>query len=116
MLQYPAILPPPILKFNLEYGEVFKKTTFSYGVRFRATQNIILPPNTLTFTLKLGCGEYELFRQFLYDINNGLDWFTANWEYDGINTGVKEFHFDTYPKFSKSGAYWNADFTCTVKE
>jgi hypothetical protein len=116
MLQYPAELPPPVLKYSLAYGEVIKKTTFSYGVRFRATQNIILPPNTLTFTLKLRCDEYEIFRQFLRDLNNTLDWFEAEWEYDGVNTGVKEFHFDSYPKFSRSDAYWVVEFTCTVKE
>jgi hypothetical protein len=113
---YPSELPCPILSYTLEYGEVFKRTDFSYGVRYRATQNIILPKNTLSFTLKLNPSEYVIFRQFLKDINNGLEWFYADWDYDGMGSEIKEFHFEAYPKFSRKDAYWDVTFTVTVKE
>ena len=114
---YPVLLPEPLLTHNLEYGDVFKKTNFSYGVRYRANQNIIRPKNQLSFSVILTEPEYFEFRRFLKNLNNGMDWFEANWDYDSQGI-TRQFHFDSYPKFSKTqdAKQYKADFTVTVKE
>jgi hypothetical protein len=114
---YPPQLPEPFLTHTLEYQEVFKKTEFGYGVRYRATQNIIRPKNTLSFSLYMNTAEYLEFRKFLRNLNNCIDWFEANWDYDGQGI-TRQYHFEAYPSFSKSqdAKQYKADFTVTVKE
>ena len=119
-MEYPQTLPEPLLNHVYQSDGTFKVTQFEFGNRYRPKGNIIQPLVKLSFKVILDTNEYSDFRKFMSNLNNCMDWFEAQWNYDGLlQPGQsRQFHFESYPEFRKDqvSKLYHCTFTVTVKE